>query len=235
MDEEFIQGVLRAVESEEGKKQFVISTATRDRHRTVLNMDNWGLKNYNNNPIVGYQHDVYGNDLCKSADPDYVIGHSKVWVENKELIAEPTFETADINPLADKIRKKVEFGTLRTTSVGFLPIGKGRYGEGEEAEGKSRETYYYEGQELLEWSIVNIPSNPDAVGRSIREQRAKVLVNVKRYLGKSYSDIENMRVAEVLDLIENRFSTNKQEEIKETFKGTPKSKMVLEMQLFDIK
>lgn len=233
-NEQFVRGYLRAVKEEGKPIQFVISTDTRDRHRTVLNMDNWNLENYRKNPIVGYQHDVYGNDLCKSADPDYVIGHSKVFIEEKQLIAEPTFEPEEINPLADKIRKKVEFGTLRTTSVGFLPFGEGRYGEDEEAQGKSNETYYYEGQELLEWSVVNIPSNPDAVGRSLREQRAKVLVNIKRYLGRSYSEIENMTVRDALSLIENRFSDNQQEEIKETFKGTPKSKMLLEMQLFDI-
>jgi hypothetical protein len=50
--------------------------------------------------------------------------------------------------------------------VGFVPIGKGKYGEGDQAQGRSNETYFFEGQELLEWSIVHVPSNRGSVGRS---------------------------------------------------------------------
>lgn len=180
--------------------EFIISTPSKDRHGTVLNARNWKLENFNKNGIVGYQHNVHGGDMCNAPDPDYVIGRGEAFMEGETLIGRVTFEPADINPLAEKIFRKVLHGTLRATSVGFLPFGKGRYGEGDEAAGRANETYYFEGQELLEFSIVNIPSNPDAVGRSIRDQTHNALLFVKRALGEdiSFADIERMTVGEVL-------------------------------------
>lgn len=150
-------------ESDERKVQFVISTNDKDRHNTRLNMDGWNLLNYNSNGIVGYNHSVYD-----STNPDLIIGKGRAWVEgegaDKKLIGEVEFETEDINPLADKIYKKVLNGTLKATSVGFTPVEKnGKYGEQRDG------AFHYYGQELLEFSIVNIPSNPKAVKRSAEE------------------------------------------------------------------
>ena len=183
--------------------EFIISTASRDRHRTVLNQDNWQLDNFNNNGIVGYQHNVYGDNMCSGPNPDDVIGRATAYLEDGQLIGRVTFEPADINPQAEKIFRKVLFGSLRATSVGFLPVGQGRWGVGDEAAGGQNETYYFAGQELLEFSIVNIPSNPDAVGRALRDQTSHALMFVKRALGMDYSfsDIEGMKVSEVLRLL----------------------------------
>jgi hypothetical protein len=140
--------------------EFIISTPERDRHRTVLRPQGWNLESYNRNGIVGYQHQVH------SDNPDNIIGRGEAFMEGDNLIGRVTFEPAEINPLAEKIFRKVLHGTLKATSVGFLPVGKGKYGEGKEARGMEQETYYFEGQELLEWSIVHVPSNRGSVGRS---------------------------------------------------------------------
>jgi hypothetical protein len=202
-----IFGQVRAIapDAEQTRKvQFVLSTSARDRHRTVLNQTSWKLENFNRNPIVGYQHNVYG-DPCREPNPDDILGPARAWVEDGMLIGEVTFETKDINPLADKIFRKILNGTLRATSVGFMPVGTGKFGEGEEGEGADNETYYFEGQELLEFSIVNIPSNPEAVKRSLRDQTSNALMFIKKELGSEYSfaDIEEMSVREVLNLMEN--------------------------------
>lgn len=114
---------------------FVASTATRDRHRTVLNQDNWQLDNFARNGIIGYQHNVYGDNLCTPPSPDDVIGKGRAYVEGGELLVDITFEPADINPQAEKIFRKLLFGSLNAVSVGFLPIGQGRWGVGDEAAG----------------------------------------------------------------------------------------------------
>lgn len=195
--------------------EFIISDGSKDRHRTVLNPSNWNLDNFNRNGIVGYQHNVHGGDLCNPPDPDMVIGRGYAYKEGVKLIGRVVFEPADINPLAEKIFRKVLHGTLGATSVGFLPLGEGKYGTGEEAQGRSNETYYFAGQELLEFSIVNIPSNPNAVGRSIRDQTHNALLYVKRALGEefSFSDIERMTVAEILkQLPDNKVKALAQEQ-----------------------
>jgi hypothetical protein len=184
--------------------EFVISNNTRDRHRTVLNPAGWKLDNFNRNGIVGYQHNVYGDGMCAGPNPDDVIGRGSAFFEGDQLIGRVVFEPADINPLAEKIFRKVLFGSLRATSVGFAEIGKGNYGTGTEARGGKDETYYFQGQELLEFSIVNIPSNPDATARALRDQASHALMFVKRALGGSYSfsDIEKLPVGEVLRLLD---------------------------------
>ncbi len=116
---------LRLIKSEDGKRtaEFVISDATRDRHGTVLDIDGWELKNFNKNGIVGYQHDVYGGGFFSNPDPDSVIGKGKAFVEGKKLIGSVEFEPETMgNALADKVWNKLEFGTLKTKSVGFMRL-----------------------------------------------------------------------------------------------------------------
>lgn len=148
---------------------FVASDGARDAAGTVLNQEGWSLKRYEKNPIIGYQHEVYGG--WDGSDPDNIIGKARVYVEDGQLLADITFETKDINEKAEKIYKKLLFGSLNAVSVGFLPIGKGHWGEGDEAIDGSNPTYYYAGQELLEISVVNIPSNPNAVRRAMEYEQ----------------------------------------------------------------
>ena len=139
---------------------FVASDGTRDSAHTVLNQDNWRLERYNANPIIGYQHEVYG--AWNTNDVDFVIGKGKAYVDDGKLLVDITFEPKEINELAEKVYQKVLFGSLNAVSVGFVPVGRGAWGEGDEAAGEPNETYYYAGQELLEISVVNIPANPNA-------------------------------------------------------------------------
>lgn len=194
---------------------FVISTNKRDRHGTVVSLDRWELDNFNNNGIVGYQHDVYGGGFCtETENPDKVLGVGKSWVDDQyqarglkskgALIGSVKFEPEDLNPLAEKIFRKVLHGTLRSTSVGFVETKEGDFGEGEEAKGKENQTYYYGGQELLEFSIVNIPSNTDARVRHMRDNTANALSYIKKATGGrlTTNHLLKMTVAEVLDLLE---------------------------------
>jgi HK97 family phage prohead protease len=132
-----------------------------DSYGTILPVDKWDLKRYERNGIVGYMHDVYGESWTKSADPDDIIGKGEAFVEDEKLIVRITFEPKELNERADKIFRKVQFGTLNAVSVGFVPTAKGH--KGNEERGENPDVYYYNGQELLEVSVVNIPANPNAV------------------------------------------------------------------------
>nr|DAH35466.1 MAG TPA: prohead serine protease [Caudoviricetes sp.] len=194
--------------------EFVASDATRDSYGTVLNPKGWNLERFNKNGIIGYQHNVYGDNLCLAPDPDDVIGKGVARVEGDELIVSVTFEPADVNPKAEKIFKKLLFGSIRAVSVGFLPLGEGKFGEGEEQEGGVRQTYYYEGQELCEVSVVNIPANANAVRRSLRDNTYAAILFISRALGGgvSLSEIGKMTVDEVLSRIAKHEEGKKDEE-----------------------
>lgn len=207
------RGEIAANAEESRQIPFVNSTRHKDRHGTVLNQDNWALENYRKNPIVGYQHNLSGG-MCSEPNPDFVIGkdiNPQIFknISDTVLAGLLEFEPADINPLAEKIFRKVLFGTLSRSSVGFIEVGQGHYGEGDEAQGRTAETYYFEGQELLEWSIVNIPSNPDAGKRSmhlVREQGYALFMYAFKELGGKFrlSQIENFTIRDIFSLLEGK-------------------------------
>jgi len=194
---------------------FVLSTYAKDRHGTVFNQEKWEIENYRKNPIIAYQHNLTGG-LCADPSPDFVIGKSiRVEVEgygiDRSLVADAQFEDAAINPLAEKIFRKLIFGSLSRCSVGFFEVGVGHYGKGEEGKGGINETYYFAGQELVEWSVVNISSNPEAgkrdVGmRRMREEGYTALMYALKELGSRFtlSQIEHFSVRDVLDLLDGK-------------------------------
>lgn len=195
---------VRAIPQDDSRTvEFIISDSTKDRHNTVINTDGWQLDNYMRNPIVGYNHNVYGGGLFSKGTPDDIIGKSEVFKEGNKLIGRVTFEPADLNPTADKIFQKIKFGTLRAASVGFSEIGTGKYGDGEEARGASNETYYFAGQSLMEWSIVNIPSNPSATKRdNYTEPTLNDVLSKFTQLTEQFNE-EELRKVSIIDFLKS--------------------------------
>ena len=173
---------IRKVDKESRTVTFIASDDTRDSAGTVLNQDNWDLSRFNKNGVIGYQHKVYGG-WDDTDNPDNVIGKGNAYIENKKLMVDITFEPAEINPLAEKIYQKIMFGSLRAVSVGFLPIGRGRFGEGDDSD-----TYYFAGQQLLEVSVVNIPANPNALKKSLEAESEYLEAERKRLLAEAQSE-----------------------------------------------
>ncbi len=235
MEKDFLEGVIDRAFAEDIEDtrtvRFIISTDGKDRHGTKLNMKGWNLENFNRNPIVGYQHNVYGDNMCVPPNPDDVLGPARAWVENANgrdvLMGEVTFEKAEINPQAEKVFRKVLNGTLRATSVGFLEIGKGKDVVEKDASGKViGKTYEFEGQELIEFSIVNIPSNPEAT-RKVVMNHARAGVTMLNRIGLPVSEIRKV-VNGILDSIEGQG-------IKEEVKGSDPNLSVYKERLNKLK
>lgn len=154
------EAVVRAL-SDENKQnreaEFVISTESADTYGTVFKINGWDLKRYEKNPIVCYQH------RSSSDNPDMILGTSTVRVDGDKLVAVVRFESAEINPLAEKVWQKVQAGTLRMASVGANII-RGHWGD--KKLGEDPDMIYFDETELREWSIVALGSNPDAIKRN---------------------------------------------------------------------
>ena len=180
---------------------FVASDETRDSYGTVLPVSEWNLERYNNNGIVGYAHNLYGS---YDADPDYVIGRGHAYVKGSELLIDIEFEPDGTNEIADKVWRKLQFGSLNGVSVGFDAQGA-HWGEGEEAENGSKPTLYYTGLELLEVSVVTIPANPNAVRRSISEEMTDIRETINKVVAdalqpdaaSSETELERMRTVTI--------------------------------------
>lgn len=192
MESRNIKAEIRAKSEGSRTVTFVASTYDKDRHGTILNQKNWNLDNFNANPIIGYQHNVYGEG--SSPNPDDQLGYGRAYVEGKELLIDITFEPEDINPLAEKIFKKIQHGSLRAVSVGFVPLKneEGKYGE--ERDG----AYHFFGQELLEVSVVNIPSNPKALKKSLDEMTEE---EMRTYIKSINEDVQV--IEEQKEVVEN--------------------------------
>lgn len=159
---------IRSIDVDNRTVEFVASDNSVDSYKTVLPVDKWDLRRYQKNGAVGYMHDVYGDSWTVKADPDDIIGKGVAWVEDGRLLTRITFEPAELNEKADKIFRKIQFGSLNAVSVGFMPTTKGHRGDKERGEDEA--VYYYDGQELLEVSVVNIPANANAIKRSIEAE-----------------------------------------------------------------
>lgn len=156
--------------NEDRQVKFIFSTDAKDRHGTRINPDGWRLDNFNKNGIASFQHRAYGDP-----DPDMIIGRAQAWKSDGRLVGTIDFETDDVNPLADKLYKKVKAGTLNAVSVGFVEHD-GHWGQDEDrgAPEEDPDTYYFDDIELMEISLVTVPSNPEALAmRSFESQDAK--------------------------------------------------------------
>jgi len=99
--------------------------------------------------VIMYAHDYRTLPIGKA--PRVWVSKDGTLKNTVEFPPEGTYEFADI------VERLVDTGYLKTESVGFIPK-KWEDGDGEKA---PRRTYTK--QELLEISIVPVPSNPDAL------------------------------------------------------------------------
>ncbi len=199
-----LQSEIRKPDNGDSRKvTFVASTSKRDAAGTVLNQSGWLLDRFNANGIVGYQHNVYGGGLFDAApNPDYVIGKGYAYIKDGRLMIDVEFEPAEINSLAEKVYQKILFGSLKAVSVGFIPVGKGAWGKGDEAIGKENETYYYAKQELLEVSIVNIPSNSETLKKNVKAL-AEEIEALKKEAGEITPEPEPEPEPDPLEVLED--------------------------------
>lgn len=127
--------------------EFVASTTTIDSHGTIV-LQNWRLDRYRKNPVILWAHD----------DDDPPIGTGEVRIEDGQLIVKVHF--AEGTECAETCWMLVQQGVLRGVSVCFMPE---KYSFQEVGD---RSVLVYDAPELLEISLVSIPSNPDSLARS---------------------------------------------------------------------
>lgn len=204
------------------------ATGRAHRNKFIYNWDNWELSKFNSNPIVGYQHNVHGDNMCSAPNPDDVIAKAIAWMDTfqgkKVLMSKATFEPPELNATAEKVFRKIIFGSLNSSSVGVMPYGgpvKKEVIRNERNEAIDY-TLNFPGQELLEWSIVNIPADPAALKRSYKSHALSALSYVLKYTPElSLNELKSMRVQEVLDLFESRTKDPSEAQIMEEVLSGP--------------
>lgn len=134
------------IEARGDEPSIIISTSTIDREGDVLVPEGARLENYLKNPVVLFGHDHHelpvGAATSITVEPGRGLRAAWRWLEGDER--------------AGRVRNAWDQRALGATSVGFSPI---RY-EPREDDGYGLR---YTEWELLEFSIVNVPANPEAV------------------------------------------------------------------------
>lgn len=131
---------------EGGKLSFILSTATPDRSGDVVAQSGWYLENYRKNPVVLWAHDQGSVPVAKA--PNIVIEDGKL--KAKDVVF------ADYE-FAQLVKRLYEGGFMSAVSVGFLPR---KWNWNEERGGMAMD---FLEQELLEFSCVPVPANPEAL------------------------------------------------------------------------
>jgi len=160
-------------EKEQGSRTFVMSKEVRDRHGDIVILKGGHLDNYNASPVVLSMHESSRSYRdTQPYDWDQVLGKGFAYLKDGVLYNDILFEPEDINPLAAKVVKKIDFGSVRAGSIGFMPL-KGHWGQQED--GEDTGTYYITEWELWEFSIVVIGSNPQALIESSKKATSEQL------------------------------------------------------------
>ena len=128
---------------------FILSTAAVDRHGDTVSQSGWKLDNYKKNPVVLFGHDQQSPPVGRA--PVVVI-------EGDKLVAKGVqFTPKDLSPFGWMVGEMYRQGFMNAVSVGFLPS---KFAENDERGGLAMD---FEEQELLEFSAVPVPANPEAL------------------------------------------------------------------------
>lgn len=141
---------IKVAQDAERTLDFTISTATVDRYGDTIAVDGWKLANFRRNPVVLWGHDTSIMPVGKA---------SNVRVEDGKLLARAEFMPRDMSGFADAVFRAILAGYINATSVGFQPL---KYSFSDAPDRKYGIDFLE--QELLEFSIVTVPANPDCLG-----------------------------------------------------------------------
>lgn len=165
------------VDRENYRIRFVLSSGVVDRHGEVIEQKGWRLENYIKNPVV-----LWGHDQSK-----FPIGKMENITNDGQLEGDVVFAYKE-NPDAQIAFELCAGGFLSSGSVGFMNL-KWMYDE-------TTDTLTLLENELYEFSIVNVPANPQALAKAIGEMESKnvdkkIIENVKAFQAKAQEDLAN--------------------------------------------
>lgn len=168
-----------------------ISTNTRDRYNEVMVPEGMDKSNYEKNPVVLFAHDAY----------QLPIGRA-LWVKQDDtktgIIAKTQFDKR--SEVSAEIFRLFAEGYLNAWSIGF------KYKEPPELIG---DTWYAKSWELLEYSAVPVPANPDALILALKSIKTEVVkeafIGTKEYQMKQIEDFEKIKteLKEIREMMSN--------------------------------
>lgn len=170
----FVQGPRMIQQKEEDWTSWTFSTPHKDRDQEVVDQEGWQLEQYRNNPVILWAHNSFIPAIGISKD----IENSK-----GKLGGHIQFNQQDYDPFGWSIGERVRRGIIQAGSVGFRPLEISL----EKMDGE--DILVFRRQELLEFSICNVPANPFAL-QTPQKRKEQKLDFWGGLLPMEYSDLE---------------------------------------------
>lgn len=166
MDTKWKTCVVDSKTLDDGSYEAIITTATKDRQGEVVLSTGMDTTQYMSNPVVLFGHDYSSPPVARALSLTTAL---------EGITARFVFPERGVSPKADEIHSLWDAHFLSAVSIGFIPL--------EWAKDTADPTITK--AELLEFSIVPVPANPEAL-RLMMEQ-ANVDVKEGRVLStKNY-------------------------------------------------
>ncbi|GEM_PF-2764348 len=142
----FVGELLDEDKDADGTRPVMITTDAIDRMNEVVDPKGIDLENFKKNPVILFAHRY---DLPP-------IGSAQ-WIQRREhgIVAKPRFANTQF---AQEIKQLYVDGHMKAWSIGFIPLEM-QPGDGK----KNSPNRIYTKSELLEFSAVPVPANPEAL------------------------------------------------------------------------
>lgn len=158
----FLKGCDAVVEKDDannGRLRFTITTDSEDRMGDVIDPGGWYFGNYERNPIVLFNHE-YGEVAGSPPSQGKTL-----LIEKYDHGLRAVTEFHRKTRFNEELFALYRDGYMSTTSVGFWPMDRP-----EERETKNGgHGLRFIKQDLLEWSLVAVPANPDAFQMAMKK------------------------------------------------------------------
>jgi HK97 family phage prohead protease len=146
---------VRSINKERRVVTFIASTDAVDSYGERILQTGWDMTRFLAHPVVPFGHDYWSLPVGKSIRTEVVNGALETDIE---------IAPAEANPLAENVFQCLLAGVPLGVSVGFYPL-EWHY----ETLQDGSSMRIYDKCELIEISVVTVPSNPEALQKAITE------------------------------------------------------------------
>lgn len=146
----------------DGVHRVTIAANESVRRPPDLDFDGLSVDNYLRNPVVMWAHDSAGRSPSGGLPIGRTLGIAKT--PDGRIVAD--FEFLDGDPFAQRVRNAWDRGFLQAASISWMPVETAPAGDGRWRDVRS---------DLLEWSIVSLPADPEALRETHRRMLDLIL------------------------------------------------------------
>jgi HK97 family phage prohead protease len=139
---------------------WTLSTNDLDRFSERIDPQGWDFSQFIKNPVVEWAHRY---DIPAIGKIEGLV------VDDKGLHGLVVFNDKSFDAFGWSIGERVKAGVIRAGSVGFRPI---EIEIPSKEDGKDGTSLIFRKQELLEFSICNVPANPYALAKSTNNEKS---------------------------------------------------------------